>query len=417
MAEFQDKRGKRAVARRKPERFEDGPAVTYSRVRDSAQPAHDFDDGADGQFFDAVEVPHVDRPPPLADFDEFPSLRESDIDPEEDLGAIGGDEPRRRLFPLIAFGVGIVALAIGVGVLYATIDSASEPVSTVATPEAAEPAPAPTEASLEAPVRAIPLTADGKPLETAPGTIGTGGFTAEPPEPRIRPEPKAAAAVEPAAPEAPAPAIDAAEVAPATAGGDEDFIRNIESTLSRIQPQEDGMPVAPAPAANGSAVIDAAPEPLPQTVAVPTAEQPSGSLIDDADGSIMHAEGDIFADPVVPIDETGEPIVTEIAPVAEPVPAAPAPVATTVPDVNPTFEAGGLIFQPSEPIDLTGQEVQVNDPFPPAIPPAPVSVAEQPGGEPLLIAPAGIPEQPLDPSFVPPENIPNVDTLQGIPLE
>ena len=418
------------MTRRQPEQYTEGPAVTYSRVRsETGQGPHDLaDDGT--PLYDAVEVPHVDRPPPLADFDEFPSLRESAIGPEEGLDAIGGEEPRRRLFTLVAVGIGVVALAIGAGVLYATIDGAGEPSATAVAPEIAEPMPVAPEASAEAPVRSIPLTADGEPNAAAGEVMPDNPLLPSPednvadapPEPRVRPEQETVAAPE-------VPGAESEAIASQETGGD-DFIQNIESTLSRIQPQdaEPAIPPPPAevaPAADSAPLLNADQEQLPITVdpsvAAGLADEPAADLVSDADGTIMHAEGDIFADPVVPIDESGEPIVTEIAPAAVPDPVAPqpAPVATTGPEINPTFEAGGLVFQPDQPIDLTSQEAQLNAPLPAPVEPAPVAPAQTPVAvetvdEPLLIAPAATLDQQVEPAFIPPEDIPNPDALQGI---
>jgi hypothetical protein len=250
------KKTERQVANRPPRDQEDREAfVTYSR-REGA--LHEIDDLEPvGPLYDAVEVPHVERPPPRDAFDPRLDIR-ADRALDDGPDPFEPEPSPRRLRYLVLVGIGVIAIAAGVGLLLASFNSSGR-VETAApgtVPAAGDPAAPAGLARTNPDIREIPLTEDGGPanadaLPGEPFAAVEPAAPIDPPVPRTRPDPPpATVSIEPdqpagAAPTA-APAVTAAPQPTATPApqGEDDFISRIEQTLSRI---DEAPAAAPAP--------------------------------------------------------------------------------------------------------------------------------------------------------------------------
>lgn len=371
--------------------------VTYSRVGPEEPGSLHGVDGREpaGPLYEAVEVPHIDRPQP-----HEPRLSASDMRSEPDYGPdldpLAPEERTRGFRHLIFIGIGIIALAAGVGILVATIGSSGriETAAPGAVPAASEAADTVTTAPT---VRAIPLgDAPGGPaidLTPAAPASEVEAATVTPPEPRLRPElPTDNAAV---APEAAEPAV-AGSVAPAaeTAAapvGEDDFIRRIEQTLSGIAgaPAAGTLP-ADAPIAEpvtaATAPIDAELSPdtiLPaDTGPLPVRVLPDGTVV---------FEDETFNQDAAAIDGGGHfDFELETPPAATTAEAAPAiPAVPDQPSLDQSLVDQPLFDQPlsDQPLILDGATLDIEP-------------------NPQLLLP--------DAQFVPPEDIPTVPETIGL---
>ena len=249
------------------------PVVTYSRLREEELAAHD-DGRAEPRFddepvaaWDAVEVPHVE--PPLHGRRRSRPLVEevrTPLDDAYDPGAYDDpegaaapraqarkDQPKRSATMRLVTVAAVALIAIGVGVLaYALTSTSSVPgrAPTLSEGGTAEPGTLPADGTADAIPAARTISLDGgsdsEAAAAPPPAPSTASLPADepaatapvaPPAPRARPEPPAsvATAVEPdfdqALPGSTAPAVP--QTASAPAGGDDDFISNIERTLER----------------------------------------------------------------------------------------------------------------------------------------------------------------------------------------
>jgi hypothetical protein len=272
------------------DRPESEPVVTYSRREaERAAAPQDFDDLDPAvPVYDAVEVPWVERPPPRDDFGAEPDLR---ADPAYAAGPLPfePDERPRRFRHLIVVGIGVVAIAAGIAILLASFGSSTRVVTSAPT---TKPAAAPTltgdTADAVPGVRQIPLgEADAASGGSPPADAASPAAPVAPPAPRPRPDRPATTTVstEPGAPATATggtPLATAAEPDTAAAPAsdtDDEFIRRIEKTLSRI----DAAQPAPAPAA--AAPLAPAIQPAPAADVVPNNEVPM-----DADGAAMDGD-------------------------------------------------------------------------------------------------------------------------------
>jgi hypothetical protein len=261
------------------------PVVTYSRRREEDLPDV-YDDGrAEPRFedelvaeWDAVEIPpepplHARRRArPLVEPVRTP-VDEADF---EDRAVKPARAKRSTSMRLVAVAA-VAAVLIGVAILvFAFGNSTTVTVSAPAlNEEGAEPGTVPADdvANANSGVREIPLTGDGGATDAggtaAPAPVST--VPAEPPAPRARPEPPAAAATavapdfDQAAPMPPAEAAltPKAATAPVDPGADDDFIARIERTLA----ETDG--------SSAPALSPASEQPIQLT---PQAAEPSGPI-------------------------------------------------------------------------------------------------------------------------------------------
>lgn len=348
--------------------------MTYSRREgERASALHDIDDlDPVGPLYEAVEVPHVERPPPRGALD--PRL---DIRADRDLD-VGPDpfEPEpspRRYRYLVLVGFGVIAIVAGVGLLLASFNSSSQ-VETAAPgtiPATADPA-APAELARTDPnIREIPLTGNGEPADAdaLPGDPLAAVEPAapiDPPVPRTRPDPPpATVSIQPDAPTvaAPtaAPAVSAAPQPTATPApqGEDDFINRIEQTLSRIDSEP-----APAPA---------------PTVIAPTAPVTSGTPGQPA--PLFEPQDEVLlGDEVLPSGDAiildGETMIVDPGPGFEPRPDdLPRPPSATAATPQPLNPLEGLV------IDDLGPGAE--PPSPRFIPPAEIPGANDANTAPL----------------------------------
>jgi len=296
------RKGRQLENRPTRDRDDREPIVTYSRLEaDRLGSPYDFDEFEPaGPLYEAVEVPRVDRPPPRDAFVPEPELR-------AERAAIGPDpfeaEARPRRFGLLlVVGIGVIAIAAGVGVLLTSIGSSSRietsartPVPAAGTADTAGAAAAAAAGSSG--IRQIPIgEGDITPVAgavPADATTGAGepAVAVDPPAPRPRPDRPPAATVS-AQPEKPAVATAAAPAAKAApADGDAAFISRIEKTLADIDAaRAQPAPAAPATEAPTTVVAPAALPADPSPNAAATIGGENGPVM-DGDGAAMDGDG------------------------------------------------------------------------------------------------------------------------------
>ncbi|MCP4384255.1 MAG: hypothetical protein GY798_23075 [Hyphomicrobiales bacterium] len=363
--------------------------VTYSRLASQDPGSLHGVDGREpaGPLYEAVEVPHIDRPPP-----HEPYLSEADLRAERDYGP-GLDplepEKRNRGFRYLIFvGVGVIALAAGVGVLVATVGSSSR-IDTAA-PDAVPASEGVDAASVAPDVRAIPLGEEpgGPEIDLTPAGRATPADPAQtesvtPPAPRPRPDHETDTAavtpepVEPIVAEAAAPAATEPPEAASAPAGDADFIRRIEQTLSGIgtKPAPGTVPADPTPTEPVAAATASLEPPAPDAIAsgdtdrLPVRVLPDGTVVFEEEAIILEEEAvvvdeETFDEEAAALDGGGHfDFEMESPPAAAAVEAAPA-----IPAV------------PEQPLVLDGVAIDLNP----------------------------------EPLFVPPEDIPSVPATIGL---
>ena len=295
------RKGRQLENRPTRDRDDREPIVTYSRLEeDRLGSPHDFDEFEPaGPLYEAVEVPRVDRPPPRDAFIPEPELR-------AERAAVGPDpfeaEERPRSFRyLVMIGIGVIAIAAGVGVLLASIGSSSRvetgaraaapaagTADTAGTPDAA--------AGGSSDIRTIPIgEGDTTPVVNAgPADAATGAEPAvavDPPAPRPRPDRPPAATVSTEPGNAGIATAEAPAAAAAPADNDAAFISRIEKTLADIDAaRAQPVPAAPAAAAPATVVAPAALPADPSPDAAATIGGENGPVM-DGDGAAMDGDG------------------------------------------------------------------------------------------------------------------------------
>lgn len=347
------RKGRQLENRPTRDRDDREPIVTYSRLEaDRLGSPHDFDEFEPaGPLYEAVEVPRVDRPPPRDAFIPEPELRaeRAAIDPEP----FEAEERPRRLRYLVMIGIGVIAIAAGIGVLLASIGSSSHvetgvraPVPAAGTANTAGTGDAVAGGSSG--IRQIPI-GEGDAVTPVVGSVPADAADAQPavavdpPAPRLRPDRPPAATVSAQPGNAgTGDAGTAAAAAPAAAASgpadnDAAFISRIEKTLADIDAARGAPGPGTAPAAAAAPPATVAPAALP---ADPSPTDPSviggeDGPVMDGDGAAMDGDGAFDAGPTDAVAGTQAGTVTGPLPTPPGTIDAGALLGTTTPDVQP----------------------------------------------------------------------------------
>jgi hypothetical protein len=345
------------------------PFVTYSRLEadqlDPPQGVHEFDD--DGPLYDAVEVPHIERPRSRDAFDSRLDIRAER--PADDFDPLEPERRPRRIRYLVIVGLGVIAVLAGVGVLLSSVGSSSRVETTAGDPApAVTAAPEDEGAAVDAgrTVREIPL---GNGLATPGDDIPAADTAAiseptapvEPPTPRVRPDAPTTVSVETETPATGDAPVTDALAAPA---GEDDFISRIEQTLSRIDDGSEAPAAVPAPPVSDVPAADTVAPVMPE----PVGEEPIEVLRDE---DVLPVGEDFIFDGEAMTVDPGAQSVAE--PLQSQLPVPPGADATPPASDEPMPLFEDLLSDPTVPVDTTPQQFIPPADIPGATPSAPLN--------------------------------------------